>query len=469
MKLKNLHEFSYKIFRRRAMFYELMIADQPLVEKIRKIFDWLNKINLSAKRKLGIYLPITFGVVENDLFDPVGISNLSQIEKLLEPFEFLPVNREPCINFFIPTIAPGLIFGGYIAAFNFVRSLVQQGYTVRLISCEALPMPIKYLLKDLKDGSAEKFCLEQCEVMDVMPGDKKPIEIGSEDICIGYSWVTMRKAADAAAVIGKTPVFFIQEYEAIFYAYDSIRFLCDSTYRLKHFAVFNSPQLENFFRTNRLGVFADEDRPDNYLHFRHAIAAVRQPTVAELSGRTTRKLLFYARPEKHAARNIFEIGFLALKQAVAKGVFDASWEFYGIGSIGERPALPLGDQGQTISLMPRVSFDEYKTMLSDYDLGLSLMYSPHPSVPPLEMARAGMATVTTCFRSRSKADMERISGNLIAAECTIESVVDALKTAVERIVEHQARVDNADFDWPTDWAEVFDAAFVADFFKMVRQ
>ena len=40
-----------------------------------------------------------------------------------------------------------------------------------------------------------------------------------------------------------------------------------------------------------------------------------RPTAAELAGRSPRRLLFYARPEPHAARNMFELGVLALSRA----------------------------------------------------------------------------------------------------------------------------------------------------------
>ena len=49
--------------------------------------------------------------------------------------------------------------------------------------------------------------------------------------------------------------------------------------------------------------------------FDNAITAIDPPTAAELAGRSPRRLLFYARPEPHAARNMFELGVLALSRA----------------------------------------------------------------------------------------------------------------------------------------------------------
>ena len=53
--------------------------------------------------------------------------------------------------------------------------------------------------------------------------------------------------------------------------------------------------------------------------FENAITAVEPPGADELARRETRRLLFYARPEPHAARNMFELGVLALRRALDAG------------------------------------------------------------------------------------------------------------------------------------------------------
>ena len=53
------------------------------------------------------------------------------------------------------------------------------------------------------------------------------------------------------------------------------------------------------------------------------------------------------------------------------------------------------------------------------------MYTPHPSLVPIEMASAGMLTVTNSFENKTPATLTAISSNLIAAEPTIDGVADA--------------------------------------------
>ena len=85
--------------------------------------------------------------------------------------------------------------------------------------------------------------------------------------------------------------------------------------------------------------------------FENAITAVEPPAADELAGRTTRRLLFYARPEPHAARNMFELGLLALGRALEQGAFGRGWELHGIGTVERRRRIDLA-AGATLSCSP---------------------------------------------------------------------------------------------------------------------
>ena len=57
-----------------------------------------------------------------------------------------------------------------------------------------------------------------------------------------------------------------------------------------------------------------------------------------------------------------------------------------------------------------------RSVLREHDVGLALMYTPHPSLVPIEMASAGMLTVTNSFENKTAEALAAISPNLIAAE-----------------------------------------------------
>ncbi len=90
------------------------------------------------------------------------------------------------------------------------------------------------------------------------------------------------------------------------------------------------------------------------------------------------------------------------------------------------------------------------------------MFTPHPSLVPIEMASAGMLTVTNTYDSKTAAKLSMISPNLIAAEPSIEGVTAALGEAVGRVDDHEARVAGADVDWSDDWEDSFSEAVMEE-------
>ena len=88
--------------------------------------------------------------------------------------------------------------------------------------------------------------------------------------------------------------------------------------------------------------------------FENAITAVVPPAAEELAARRPRRLLFYARPEPHAARNMFELGVLALGRALERGAFAGDWTLHGIGTVRAGRRLHLGG-GDWMQLLPRAA------------------------------------------------------------------------------------------------------------------
>ncbi len=420
----------------------------------------LHAVKLLARR-LGIRLP---GKLDY-LSEPVGLTNLWALEERMKPLNIVVRANEPArVNVLLPALVPEIIFGGYIAMLNFILRLMETGYRVRIIVCEEVDKNEAAVRDACRRSSIANKVLEHAELL-VAQDRSHEIAVSPKDVFVGYSWLTMRLASRAArATNGKLPIFFIQEFEAIFHPYDSFHALCMATYRLPHFAIFNSELLMRFFQRKKLSVF-DSDNPASklphrYAYFPHAFSDIMPPSRDDLVTRKTKKLLFYARPEAHAARNIFEIGMMALRKALRDGVFDSNWEFYGIGSLALSDELELAE-GVSLHMLPRVSLEEYCRMMRDFDVGLALMYAPHPSVPPFEMAAAGMLTVTTFFESRPAEAMEKISSNLIACRPDPESVAKGLQKAVQRVGEIDARLKGARFDWPRTWKDSFNDSWLS--------
>jgi hypothetical protein len=195
---------------------------------------------------------------------------------------------------------------------------------------------------------------------------------------------------------------------------------------------------------------------------------VRPPSVEELARRRTRRLLFYARPEEHAARNMFELGALALSRALDEGVLRGGWELYGIDTVGSGRTMQLGG-GTVLELVPRRDQAGYAELLRDHDVGLALMYTPHPSLPPIEMAAAGMLTVTNTFETKTAEALAAISPNLLAVEPTLEGVVAGLREAVAGAEDAERRVRGANVSWSRDWSESLNDAVMERVESLLRR
>lgn len=459
-------------FKNRMRLYKLRLID--LFADVRGPFDlWIalstifNHFNLRLKRTTGLYFPFSVGVPMDELKDPVSIDVMKTLELRFRPVIVEGGEKDFHINVMLPTISPELIFGGYIGLFNFVDSLLENGYKIRLMICEDALPSVDLVAKKMGNDNVVTRVLRRCELVECL--DRRvTYHVGADDVFIGYSWMTMRLAYHAATMLNdKRAIYFIQEYEPIFHHYDSLRFLSDETYQFPHNAVFNSPQLMRFFQQKKLGVFSENIKGE-YCVFKHAIADIPTPSAEELRHKDKKKLLVYARPERHAGRNMFEVSLMALKEALRRGYFNTDeWDFYGIGSLGKTNRMDL-DDGNVLHLLPRVPYSQYTQSLKSYDIGISLMYAPHPSVPPFEMASAGMLAITTSFENRTPEEMQSISKNIIAATHSIESIVMSIKEAIDRVDDVEARSNNAKIDWSTSWKESFGSEFMSNFSAMIE-
>jgi len=88
--------------------------------------------------------------------------------------------------------------------------------------------------------------------------------------------------------------------------------------------------------------------------------------------------------------------------------------------------------GDDAVLEPRTWLDVqgYAELLGTSDVLLSLMLSPHPSYPPLEMAASGGIAVTNTFGVKTAAAMATVSPRIRAVEPEVGALASALRAAV---------------------------------------
>jgi hypothetical protein len=380
----------------------------------------------------------------------------SWVPEKLRPLRLEVSEGEPRrVNVIHPSIDLKHFFGGFIAVFNLARRLAERGHAVRLIATEPSDLPADWRRRIAAyEGLGEVLDRIEVEFADGRP----PTRMNPDDSLIATHWTVAHIAAAAAADLrGEGFVYLIQEYEPFIFPMGSAAALARQSYDLPHRALFSTRLLRDYFAAHRIGVFTEGAGGEaDAAVFDNAITPAGPVSEQDLSRPGPRRLLFYARPEEHAQRNLFEIGALAIDRAAGEGALDG-WRLTGVGSVEPgTPPLALPESGAEVEMLPRISQADYAELLRSSDLGLALMYTPHPSLVPIEMAAAGMITVTNTFENKDATAMATLSPNLIAVAPTVEAVAAAIGEAAERADGLAARAEGSRVDWPTDWDTALD-------------
>jgi hypothetical protein len=138
-------------------------------------------------------------------------------------------------------------------------------------------------------------------------------------------------------------------------------------------------------------------------------------------------LLVYGRPS--IPRNCFPAVEKGLRRWVERYPQFADWRVVSAG-LPHRP-ISLG-RGASLQSLGKLKIEDYGALLQKTAVGLSLMASPHPSYPPLEMAHFGVATVTNRYANK---DLSRAHENIISvADIAPDTIADALALACGRFI-----------------------------------
>ena len=99
-------------------------------------------------------------------------------------------------------------------------------------------------------------------------------------------------------------------------------------------------------------------------------------------------------------------------------------------------------------------------MMKAIDIGISLMYAPHPGLVTYEFAAVGALAITNTFENRSSEYLVGRSANIIPCAPTVEGVVAALKEGLKRVDDFEGRLRGA-FKPATTWEGAFSKEFLS--------
>lgn len=352
-------------------------------------------------------------------------------------------------------------YAGYLSNYHLMLKLFERGHRIRCVLIAPSATGFREWRKRL--GRLPGFDVFAKHVQLVTRFDERhPIPVSPKDRFIARSGWGAHAAHHATRKLGEERFIFItQDFEPLFYPHGSNYALTLNAYRFPQYTLFSTEFLRDFMRERHIGIFEREDTARNHLCFDNPIPRFNPDLVRTRHARR-KKLLFYVRPQ--IERNLFELGFLALTRAIEEGVFlKGSWEFHGIGIQSTMKHYGRLPNGERLVIFPPVEYKEYLRILPQYDVGLGLMLSPHPSLVPLDMAAAGILTVTNTFENKTPEKLVGISRNLIPVEPSPEGVLNGFRQAVARTGDYEGRRRGMELNWPRTWGEVYDKTFLDRF------
>lgn len=311
------------------------------------------------------------------------------VERLAQP-------GPPRLNVIVPHLYREHAFGGVLSALELGGELAGGYPEVRFVSmAETPPEEQRIDLAGLVRGEARN------NVSIASTANAQPLSCHARDILFCTYWPSVsawRRQAALMEQAGLAPnpfYYFIQDWEPGFYPLGAKYMAAESTYGHGNFcfAIFNSRELARFFQHRKYllpkaAVIAPSLNP--VLHnVLKAWGFTLPPKPTE-----NVSILVYGRPRQ--PRNCFPV----ILEGLARWLKEAPPQ--------ERRNLRLLSAGvahESIELAPgavlrslgKLSLPDYAAALAQSHVGVSLMASPHPSYPPLEMAAFGLEVVTNNF------------------------------------------------------------------------
>jgi hypothetical protein len=333
----------------------------------------------------------------------------------------------PRLNLILPSINAQHYFGGIHTAVLLYRALCVHYPRSRIILADSVP-------DEQALGRFPDHSLVDCEATSdasrqIVPySDRYNRSVGVEsgDIWLATAWWTAYAAQRLAnwqlerhGRAGEV-MYLVQDFEPGFYPWSSQFAVALSTYRPNHdIAIFNTQTLADYFALQGLTY-------QRQLSFEPTLNAEMrrrlEDTVPAISPRQ-RRVVIYGRPS--TPRNAFELICEGLRAWGSRYAEARQWDIVAPGEIsGDIDLGPVRIRG-----VGKLDIGAYAELLSTSAIGISLMVSPHPSYPPLEMAAFGMHVLTNGFANKNLAQFSENITSVPAME------PDALAATLVRACE----------------------------------
>lgn len=272
------------------------------------------------------------------------------------------------------------------------------------------------------------------------------VDVHPDELFVTTSWWTTESTRQSIPF--DQMLYILQEDERMFYPFGDDYLACSETigdHRIRR--VINSELLHRHLKT---GGVIDDKTPFFEPSFPDRIY---YPEPATKEGK--RNFFFYARPYNNV-RNLYDRGVAVIEAAIERGILDPSaWDIHFVGKDLAPMTLTGGIEPILLQNLP---WEDYAAYVRSVDLALTLMYTPHPSYPPLDVAACGGVAVTNSFGV--KTDLTRYSRSIICVDSKVDALVEGLRLGVERALDYPGRKkalkeSHIKRDWKRSFAPVF--------------
>lgn len=358
------------------------------------------------------------------------------------------------ISLVTDSISSGSLFGGVGTALLFSAMLAnRKNAALRIVTRTEPPSPTNVELILSAYNIRLKHEIQFSFVPPVSRGGSAsaPSEVSmgldtyQDELFITTSWWTT--AATLPSVPSDSIIYLLQEDERMFYSFGEERVQCERVLQSKEIRfVVNTRLLYDHLIATGLdhlesrGCWFEPAFPKSLFHERE-----RDPV-------GKKRFFFYARPNN--PRNLFFVGIDIIDRAINQGIIDLEeWDIFLVGK--QIPNVTFGD-GYIPRRCEGLDWQEYAELVGTIDLGLCLMYTPHPSYPPLDLAASGAVVVTNKFAN--KQDLSSYSRNILCVELNTEMALEALRAGVALAQNKEMRTYNFSANGlGSDWTSSFEA------------
>lgn len=333
----------------------------------------------------------------------------------------------PRLSLLLPTLEPNRTYGGARTALDLFEALADAFPRRRIVAFHPVSEAAMTGLDGYRLADADDDPVDDRLVVAAPRGAETSLAVGPEDAFLATFWTTAELAIRLVrwqAAEFERPVrpfgYLVQDFEPGFYPWSAQSELARATYagEVPTIAIFNSGALRDYFSAEGLRFERDYTfEPRLSPELRRALEKTAAPRL--------RRIVAYGRPE--TPRNAFPLIVEGLRAWAAADPEADGWTAISVGR--QHPPVELG-RGLRLRSFGKLDIAAYGSVLRESAVGLSLMISPHPSYPPLEMAHLGMLVVTNRFATK---DLGTWHENITSIEeLTAEGIAAALSDAIAR-------------------------------------